>query len=83
MSGIISFNNVVSPAATFIEKDGKMTLSTFNFIRRMPASSAIDFKDRIMGGGVSAVARRRGSVHRLSESWEVGDYGQKDQDYRA
>lgn len=38
----------------------------------MPASSALDSKDRIMGGGISAVARRRGSVHRLSESWDVG-----------
>ncbi|KAL7535456.1 hypothetical protein ACHAXR_006508 [Thalassiosira sp. AJA248-18] len=49
----------------------------------MPASSAIDAKDRIMGGGISAVARRKGSVHRLSESWEVGDYGLKDSDRRT
>jgi len=46
----------------------------------MPASSAIDHKDRIMGGGVSAVARRKGSVHRLAESWDVGDYGKKETD---
>jgi len=46
----------------------------------MPASSAIDLKDRIMGGGVSAVARRKGSVHRLAESWDVGDYGKKETD---
>lgn len=49
---------------------------------RMPASSAIDLKDRIMGGGINAVARRKGSVHRLAESWDVGDYGKKDSDYR-
>lgn len=48
----------------------------------MPASSAIDLKDRIMGGGINAVARRKGSVHRLAESWDVGDYGKKDSDYR-
>ena len=48
----------------------------------MPASSAFDAKDRIMGGGVSAVARRKGSVSRLSESWDAGDYGKKDQDIR-
>jgi hypothetical protein len=45
--------------------------------RRLPASSAIDSKDRIMGGGVSAVARRKGSVHRMAESWNPGDYGKK------
>ena len=49
----------------------------------MPASSAIDSKDRIMSGGVSAVARRKGSVHRLSESWDAGDYGKKDSDRRV
>ena len=43
----------------------------------MPASSAIDSKDRIMGGGVSAVLRRKGSVHRMAESWNPGDYGKK------
>ena len=47
----------------------------------MPASSTIDGKDRIMGGGVSATARRRGSVHRMAESWSDGEYGRKDQDY--
>lgn len=47
----------------------------------MPASSTIDGKDRIMGGGVSATARRRGAVHRLAESWNDGEYGRKDQDY--
>ena len=47
----------------------------------MPASSAFDGKDRIMGGGVSATARRRGAVHRLAESWNDGEYGRKDQDY--
>lgn len=49
----------------------------------MPASSAIDSKDRIMGGGISAVVRRKGSVHRLAESWNAGDYGKKDSDRRA
>jgi len=49
----------------------------------MPASSALDSKDRIMGSGISAVARRRGSKHRLAESWDVGDYGEKDSDRRA
>ncbi|KAL9185891.1 hypothetical protein ACHAXT_003668 [Thalassiosira profunda] len=48
----------------------------------MPASSAIDSKDRIMGSGVSATARRKGSVSRLAESWEKGDYGQKESDRR-
>jgi len=47
----------------------------------MPASSTIDGKDRIMGGGISATARRRGAVHRLAESWNDGEYGRKDQDY--
>ncbi len=47
----------------------------------MPASSTIDGKDRIMGGGVSATARRRGAVHRMAESWSDGEYGRKDQDY--
>lgn len=50
------------------------------YFNRMPASSAIDAKGRIMGGGISAVARRKGSVHRLSESWDVGDYGKKESD---
>jgi len=49
----------------------------------MPASSAIDSKDRIMGGGISAVARRKGAVHRLAESWNSGDYGKKESDRRA
>ena len=50
----------------------------------MPASSSMDAKNRIMRGGVSAVVRRRGSKHRrLPESWDAGDYGQKDQDHRT
>ena len=49
----------------------------------MPASSVIDHKERIMGGGVNSVARRKGSVHRKSESWDAGDYGRKDQDLRS
>ena len=47
--------------------------ATFLYHFSMPASSAIDSKDRIMGGGVSAVARRKGAVHRLAESWDIGD----------
>jgi hypothetical protein len=44
----------------------------------MPASSAIDSKDRIVGsGGVSATSRRKGSVHRMAESWNPGDYGNR------
>ena len=44
----------------------------------MPASSAIDSKDRIVGsGGVSANSRRKGSVHRMAESWNPGDYGNR------
>mmetsp|Transcript_30108 Transcript_30108/g.62538 ORF Transcript_30108/g.62538 Transcript_30108/m.62538 type:complete len:723 (-) Transcript_30108:100-2268(-) len=48
----------------------------------MPASSTIDAKDRIMGGGISAVARRKGSVSRNSDSWEAGDYGKKESDFK-
>lgn len=57
--------------------------SIFRYTIRMPASSAIDSKDRIMGGGISAVARRKGSVHRLAESWNAGDFGKKESDRRA
>ncbi len=48
----------------------------------MPASSTIDAKDRIMGGGISAVARRKGSVSRNADSWEPGDYGKKESDFK-
>mmetsp|Transcript_18704 Transcript_18704/g.38831 ORF Transcript_18704/g.38831 Transcript_18704/m.38831 type:complete len:89 (-) Transcript_18704:42-308(-) len=51
-------------------------------VSRMPASSTIDAKDRIMGGGISAVARRKGSVSRNSDSWEAGDYGKKESDFK-
>ena len=43
----------------------------------MPASSALDGKDRIMKQGVSAVTRRKGAVKRLAESWDSGDYGRR------
>ena len=44
----------------------------------MPASSAIDSKNRIMSGGVNALSRRKGAVHRAThESWEEGDYGSR------
>lgn len=41
----------------------------------MPATSAIDAKDRIISGGVSATARRRGAANRGAIPWEDGDYG--------
>jgi hypothetical protein len=49
----------------------------------MPASSTIDQKERIMGGGVNSIARRKGSVQRKLESWDSGDYGRKEQDFRG
>lgn len=58
------------------------TLSTW-FYYSMPASSALDRKDRIMGGGINSLARRKGSVHRQAESWDEGDYGQRDKPRRA
>lgn len=61
----------------FVASRASLTVFFFRSWRRMPASSAIDSKDRIMGGGVSAVARRKGSVHRMAESWNSGDYGKK------
>lgn len=46
----------------------------------MPASSTIDGKDRALGDQVSAVARRKGAVHRQGDRWKEGDFGQKDKD---
>ena len=44
----------------------------------MPASSAIDSKNRIMSGGANALSRRKGAVHRAThESWDEGDYGSR------
>ena len=43
----------------------------------MPASSALDGKDRIMKQGVNAVTRRKGAVKRVAESWDPGDYGRR------
>lgn len=48
----------------------------------MPASNPIDSKDRVLGQGVSAVARRRGAIHRKGERWNEGDYGTKERDHR-
>ena len=36
-----------------------------------------------MGGGINSLARRKGSVHRQAESWDEGDYGQRDKPRRA
>lgn len=49
----------------------------------MPAYNPMDGKDRILGQGISAVARRRGSKHRSGERWNRGDYGRKDMDTKA
>jgi hypothetical protein len=46
----------------------------------MPASSTIDQKERIMGGGINSVARRKGAVNRKADSWDAGDYGRKGPD---
>ncbi|EJK65564.1 hypothetical protein THAOC_13559 [Thalassiosira oceanica] len=43
----------------------------------MPASSALDGKDRVGKQGVNAMTRRKGAVKRLAESWDSGDYGRK------
>jgi len=48
----------------------------------MPAMSATDGKGRVLGEGVSAAARRRGSVHRKGERWDDGDFGRKERDIR-
>ena len=40
----------------------------------------MDSKDRVLGQGISAVARRRGSKHRNGRRWDAGDYGSKDID---
>jgi len=48
---------------------------------RMPASNPIDNKDRVLGQGVSASVRRRGSTHRKGVRYKSGDYGSKESDY--
>lgn len=47
----------------------------------MPASNPMDNKDRVLGQGVSASVRRRGSTHRKGERYKAGDYGSKEGDY--
>jgi hypothetical protein len=48
----------------------------------MPAMSATDGKGRVLGEGVSAVARRKGAVHRKGDRWNDGDFGRKEKDIR-
>ena len=49
----------------------------------MPATSAVDAKDRALGesGSVSGLARRRGAVSRKSNVWEDGEYGRRTRDH--
>lgn len=50
----------------------------------MPASSAIDAKDRAIGdagSAVSGLARRRRTTSRQGTLWEEGEYGRRDSDY--
>lgn len=47
----------------------------------MPATSTMDGKDRVLGESVSAVARRKGSVHRQGDRWKEGEFGHKERDY--
>jgi len=49
----------------------------------MPATSAVDAKDRALGeaGSVSGLARRRGAVSRKSNVWEDGEYGRRTKDH--
>ena len=64
-----------------------MRSSTFRFYcartfsTSMPASSAVDAKDRILGEGVSASARRKGSPHRSMNLWRDGEFGKRESDY--
>ena len=41
----------------------------------------MDSKNRVLGQGVSAVARRRPAKHRRADRWNEGDYGNKEGDY--
>ncbi len=49
----------------------------------MPATSAVDAKDRYLGeaGSVSGLARRRGSISRKSNVWDEGEYGRRTKDH--
>jgi hypothetical protein len=49
----------------------------------MPATSAVDAKDRSLGeaGSVSGLARRRGSTSRKQNVWEDGEYGRRNKDF--
>jgi hypothetical protein len=46
----------------------------------MPASSTVDAKDRVLGEGVHASARRRGSAHRAASVWKDGEFGHRESD---
>jgi hypothetical protein len=48
----------------------------------MPATSAMDAKDRAMGGSVSGAARRRGAIHRNGNLWGEGEWGRRESDLR-
>lgn len=45
----------------------------------MPAANPMS-KDKVLGQGVSALARRRGAIHRQEKRWDNGDYGTKEKD---
>ena len=49
----------------------------------MPATSAVDAKDRALGevGSVSGVARRRGAISRTSGVWKEGEFGRRTKDH--
>lgn len=49
----------------------------------MPASSAMDAKDRVLGEGTHASARRKGTSHRIAGSglWKEGEFGQRESDH--
>ena len=49
----------------------------------MPATSAVDAKDRALGdaGNVSGFARRRGSTNRLETQWNEGEFGRREKDF--
>jgi len=47
----------------------------------MPASSAMDAKDRVVGEGVHASARRKGSARRSANVWRDGEFGYRESDF--
>ena len=55
-------------------------MESFEVMVRMPASNNIDLKDRIMGNDISAIVKRKRSVHTLTEIWDIGNYGKRDTD---